>query len=445
MKFTKDKVLITCLMIALVICQWFSVAISPENKYSWLISLFIWVAGVYTVRKSVPMLIFYFFLFSYFFVPFHFFFNNKIISGYSTYFHEVHYLNEVSVINSMFIAAINCMLYGVNESRLLAIKMWAKKSSFIFYISLMLIIPLIMFGASGESILSGGYGSSVASKSAIYEYVAVLFIIPLVFYERKPAQTLSLIFVALYYIGKTLLYGSRLELIQLGLLLFFFYSDYARLISRVKLILMFCFAVLVIKLMGRVREDPFAFIDSLNSWSSLFSYFTVADTGLYLMTNSGDVFYASMRLLGLINIGILDIEYRFISFLSFIFNLPLSFSEFKNYSTLSSFQSEVYRTGGGGLISVYFYVWFGYVGVVLSGLGVGYIFKKLHSNCSLFFRMYGLSILITFPRWFPYSPIGFVKISIIVVIIYCLSLALSKEIKAIKVRYFSSLFVRPLK
>lgn len=431
----KTNYLTVLCIFSIVFIQTASFLIVPENSHSWLLTIIVWFFGLFIVRRSIPMLIFYGFVFSYLFVPYYFFIGGKIISGYSTQFHDVYLLNKISVINSLFIASMSCMLLGINDRTLIKISMWTRGNSIVFYLSLLLIIPLITFGASGESILNGGYGNSVASKSAIYEYVAVLFIIPLLYYEKKAIQTFCLVLVISYYVGKTLLYGSRLELIQLGLLLFFYISDYARMISRAKLILMFSIGILVVKILGDIRGNPLAFVESITSMSSFISYLVTEDNGPYLMSNSGDVYYASMRLLGLIDIGVLDIEYRTISFFSFIFNLPLSMSDFKNYSTLSSFKSDVYRTGGGGLISVYFYVWFGYIGVLLSGLAVGYVFKKFHSNGSLFFRIYGLSILITFPRWFPYSPIGFVKVSIILAIIYYFSLAFSREVRKVRGNY----------
>ncbi len=369
---------------------------------------------------------------SYFLIPYQHFVLGKIISGYSVLFHEPYLVNKVSIINSIFLSSLNIMLFKVNDSGIKKLDNWTKSNSIIFFCSLLVILPLIHFGASGETILNSSYGATKSEKSAIYEYVAVFFIIPILFTNKSKLQLFFLYGCLFFYISKTLMYGSRLEMIQSGLLFFFFFYNYARDISKKKLIVTFLFLIFTVKLLGMIRSNPVEFLYYITDVGLFWEYLTRGNDSLYIQTNSGDVYYASMRLIGLIDTGVMSITDRLLSLCSFIFNLPLSLSDYKTYANLASYKSDIYPTGGGGLTPVYFFVWLGYFGVVIGAIFIGYIFRQFHYSNNMYFRIYGLSLLITFPRWFPYSPIGFMKISIIITIFYFVCLSLSTKIKDIK-------------
>jgi hypothetical protein len=155
-----------------------------------------------------------------------------------------------------------------------------------------------------------------------------------------------------------------------------------------------------------IRSNPVDFISGYYLQYFDPRNFLFSDNNLtYLASNQGDVIQSSGRILGLIQNNILSFSDRLLSFFSYILSPIIPSKLLPEYSNLASYKQDLYRSGGGGLIGVYFYTWLGLVGPIISGIFIGYFIKSFYSKNSIYYKLYGLCILITFPRWYAYNPI----------------------------------------
>lgn len=416
--FSKGEIFKILFFLTLILFQYMINQINVENNYSWIATLVVWLVGAYTARGSLPVFLIFIFIFSYVVVPFHFFILHKKIGIYED-FQSIYLINHVSFLNTLFISVLTLFLSNIKDINLVKPSKWVRSNNFVFYISLIPCLLSIYYGISGNSLLDSGYGTGNSEKSPLHEYFIIFIFFPLIFKEvNNKFHELIVILIVFAYSFKTIIYGGRIEVLQAGLLYCYLTYNYLKDISKIKLYLLGFLMFFIMSILGAVRGNFYQIISDPDMVEILKLIFISNNSSPYLLTTSGDVYYASMRMLGMINVGLLDFETRIVSFLSFLFNFLLSFSQLKGNANLAALNSDVYPVGGGGLIATYFYVWLSYFGVILSSAFIGYSIKKFHENSGVFFRVYGLMLLVTFPRWWGYTPINLTKLCFAAVIIY---------------------------
>ena len=300
----------------------------------------------------------------------------------------------------------------------------------------------ILFGTSGQNILESGlYNVAQESKSSLNEYF-ILFYCFLYLSRPKNIKKYNLILFSIFsfYVIKNLLYGGRIEILQLCLLMLLLkYTNYIKKKYLISLILIGTYLSLVFSF---IRNNILDFLTGDN----VFKYFNpinFLNTGSsvninYLASNQGDVIHSSSRILGLIEEGFLGTVERLFSFgyyltssfIGFIIKLP-------DYWNVAIFKQEIYQSGGGALISTYFYTWMGVVGPALAGLFIGFVIKQGYITNSNYVKIYLILILCSYPRWIAYSPIHLFKFCIYGVIIYFIFELITKTI--IKIQKFNQI------
>ncbi|MBW8327115.1 MAG: hypothetical protein K0M50_20290 [Prolixibacteraceae bacterium] len=128
------------------------------------------------------------------------------------------------------------------------------------------------------------------------------------------------------------------------------------------------------------------------------------------MTNQGDVAHASARMIGLIDIGILDFENRISSLFYYIISIFTKGYTFSDLGSLALYKKEIYQSGGGGLMPVYFFVWLSYWGVILAGYIVSKIVNIFITSNNSYLLLYAALVISTYPRWLAYDPITMFKL-----------------------------------
>lgn len=397
----------------------------PSNENAWVISLVIWCYGVIGARKSLPLLVFYFFIFSYIKVPYYHYVEQRQISIYTDFQSEI-LINKVAFLNTMFLALLSFLVSGLRDSMLVNPQDWCRSNKFVFWLSLLPCLIAIIFGLSGETIFTAGYGSGLSSKSALHEYFIVFFLFCLLFMGRNNRLHWAIVFVlGVTYSLKTLIYGGRIEVIQLILLFGFVGFNYLKSYSRIKIFVLSGVFLGIMTSLGVVRGHFYSLITSGDPLLKFVEILIAPDNNPYVLSTSADVYYASIRLLGMLEAGLLELDFRLSSFLAFLLNLPLSLSSLRESANLASLHGNIYPTGGGGLIATYFYVWFGYVGVIVSALSIGFVIRKFYASKGFIWRAYGIAVLVTFPRWWAYTPINLTKLCVVAVLLYLFYLALT--------------------
>jgi len=347
-------------------------------------------------------------------------------------FQTDYYLNKVSILNGLFLIVFGSILFNVNQKNMVSIDSIKKPNRLFFYISVILFFICAHFGMSGDTILTSGYGASERSKTSLFEYSIVFFLLALFFSNDYKSTKLLLWAMVIYFSLKCLLYGGRIEVIQIVLAFLYAQTNFFRTWSLKKLYSCLFIAVIFLIIIARIRINPLLIFTLFEAPMVLFNFSPISKTGI-VSSNYGDVLQASARMIGLVDTGIWNLEFRIRSFISYVFNIFFFGTEFKDEANLALRDQQTYGVGGGGLIAAQFYVWLDWLGPILSGVFVGGIIRKglrLNAHKTLF--IYVFTLLVTFPRWYAYGPLALVKIAVITTVFYILFCNISFLLKEIK-------------
>jgi len=383
--------------------------------FSFAIFISILVIRVYRYSQPIFIMMSFFFLYVIFLIPY--FYYGVNISYYTEY-NNYDMFTKTLIYHTIFIVALYIFSKKnkFDTSERIVDKLNFKNSIFAYAISIFMMVFIIVFGKTGDNILdTGGYGRSGGGgflNLAIYEYFYI-FVITAFIYSNKNPYLLRLIgIVSSVYAFKALLYGSRIEVIQIALLLFILFFE--KKISTLRLVFYGVLGYLFFDIFGLLRQDINSFFVNIKNYE----LFQVTSDRGFVSSNQGDVFYSSAVLVSAIEYGVYDILFRIKSFLGFISQifLPSRFTSLD--AQLSVIIKNLTNTGGGGLISIYFFSWGGLFGIVFIAKYISFILHKLYISKNQYLLIYGIMVLTTYPRWFAYGPIALFKLSGYVIIVY---------------------------
>lgn len=309
-----------------------------------------------------------------------------------------------------------------------------KPSKITFWIISTILVFILFFGIQGDNVLvSGGYNNfENIQKSTLHEYFILIFLL-LILYAPKHGLYKNIIRLFLFfYVVKTLLYGGRIEVVQIFLLFFYLFYLFKNKI-KTRYILLFLFLGIYFNgIVSNIRSNPKIILEQ--NYSSLFNpkeVFALDLKNPYISSTEGDVVHSSARMVGLINTNELTISDRLISFTSYIISPFIPPSYLSDLSNLSTYKQDLVQSGGGGLISTYFFCWMGYLGPIIAALFIGVFINRFFELYSPGIYIYGLCLLTMFPRWFSYNPIFLIKFSLYAVILFYVlkTLTLNKTTK----------------
>jgi hypothetical protein len=395
----------------------------PESKVISALGLVLCLLYTIKFRKSMIALFPFLFFASYNYAAVQFFYQGIEIA-YFKGFGDALSVNKIVVINSVFIFTLGNTISSYWVTRKMDLDAKAYKSKYMFWLLFAVGVLMIQFGIQGQNMLvSGGYGAG-ATKTSMHEYfILVYFLILLVKPRGNIVYTIAVWGIYLVYCVKTLLFGGRVEIMEISILLLAYYWLLPKKENRVLLILLILFAFYVSNIISHVRTNPVRFLKG--DYISYFNPFYETPRNnksvkRALGNNQGDVLQSSGRMLALVEDGIMDNGTRIKSFFSMLGSIVLPTSALPVYTNLAAFhQVSPYRSGGGGLVSVYFYVWMGYLGPVLIGLFLGsFINKGFKPGVNFAFRIYAVILLIMYPRWFAYGPIIIFKFCFLTAMMY---------------------------
>ncbi len=399
-------------------------AFDNEGKYIFMLVSIINVIYLFRFSKVIPIFIVLLFSLLYVIEMRHFFSSGLRISYWNS-FQEAKYLNKALVLHALFLFPFVFLSLFSDDNKFPTFDEIRRNNYVVFYFSIISFFILTHIGIKGETVLNSAYGSNDSEKTALYEYGIIFFIIANIYSSKSFLQKFIILFGLIWFSVKSVLYGGRVEVLQIGLAFLYMSYNFAHDIERKKLIIYGLVGLLLMTVIGTIRGNPELIFSLMNGSFSIEMIFSPPRNGI-VSSNFGDVMQASSRMIGLSDTGIWDLSFRISSFISFLFNIFLYGMEFKNASNLALADQAVYGAGGGGLISSYFYVWLGWIGPVLSGfwLVLTFYFGLYKNKNNIFLYIYAFALLVTFPRWLAYSPIVLVKFGVFSMIflmfMYCI-------------------------
>jgi len=381
-------------------------------QYIWLLQLAALIAVILYYRASSLIMLFLVFIVPYFYTPKYFFVNGINISHHAS-FQNGASINFLILLNLLFLAGFLLGCRKIVDSNINRLQVYGMFTNpFIFHLMNSILIFALLYGLQGENVfVSGGYYQGEVSKSTLHEYFIAFYLLAALFANPKSKfDFYVLILFYLFYVLKTLIYGGRIEVLQLSILVFFLFTNIFR-GNKLKFYLLLGIGFFLSYIVAAIRSDPFIILEPMKLFS-----ISETDGPEIISSQFGDVNQSSLRVLGLMDVGGIELEQRFLSFMSVVFGFFLPSSYMPDYFDLAQYKQNEFTSGGGGLISAFSYVWLSFFGPAFFGFFVGSAYRFLyHSNNILLFT-YGLLVAITFPRWFAYYPINLFKFCLLPVI-----------------------------
>jgi hypothetical protein len=390
---------------------------------------------VIVYRKFKPFAILILFVIPYTLVAYLHFNNHEfpLHLGSRIEFDNEKYYSNVFVILALFWAVFTLVLPKLKAPLVLRNYIQFKNQPLFFYAILFFQVFILLYGRTGGNIFqTGGYGSADSNTTnlgggAIFEYFLIFYPVAYIYSNKNKFKLNLLIFLALIYCIKSILFGGRIEALQCLLLIFVLHLDDHK-TSLFKIILFSIIPVLFFVLFGFVRSSPdLNFIEIVEIIVNNINF-----AGYTFFGNQIDVYYSSTRLYGFIDLNIISLYERFQIFLYNIAAIFTPYSLLPIKANLALFKQDEYTAGGGGLFPIFFYVYLSYYGVIFIATLLGYFFSRIirfKFSTSNYFLIYMIMVVSTYPRWYAYSSNVMYKFCLYSIIILFIINSLSKYLK----------------
>lgn len=406
-EFVLRKIIILMIGLALLLIN---IAYQNVSVLVSMYSIFVIVILLIKSRNSQPIMFLYVFLLSNSILPFLFFLFELEISSRTLYQTSYHFSMTINyqllfILSIYFFSKNN---YNPFSKRLVDFK--CKNNLYLFVLSILVIWFIIIFGKTGTNIFSaGGYGNvntSGLGGTAIWEYHLIFFIAAYYFSGKKNIQTKIIALSAFSYMFKDLALGGRIATIQLVILLFILY--YENYFKNKRLVIYGTIGFVFMVIFAEIRSNLL-----LSSFGDMLEKFK---NPYVLLSNQGEVFYSGTVFIELTKLEFVDWPYRIKSFFGNMISVFLPSKFNMGEAQVAWIASRnLGGTGGGGLISSYFYFWGGPIGVIAIGAYISFLLNNAYTVKNIYFKFYIIMAIVTVMRWHSYNPITLFKSSFYVI------------------------------
>lgn len=304
----------------------------------------------------------------------------------------------------LFISLI-ALFYKPEKTKLVNIDLNIKKNSVIFWALIVFLIYIFMTGNLGQS------GSSVYTVriTPLYEYSTLIFLMAYYYSGKNKYSLLALTSLATLFILQDFYTGGRITSIQLAILLAI--TVFRKLLSIKNIVLAALVGLVVVSMVGAFRSDfSMDAIDMSSIIERLTESYLVFDTPVY-------AYYASATHIAatpLVSWGL-----RGLSLLAFVGAIFVG--EFTTLSNVTSFVDQnFYINVGGGVLPSHMYFWFGWSGIIIIALLICWLLSRLNRMNNDFRKLVLITIIVTVPRWYLYSPLLLFRPIVLLFIMYSL-------------------------
>jgi hypothetical protein len=352
-------------------------------------------------------------------ITFYQYFVNSLYISYWDDFQNINVVKRVLLSHSLFIFTLGNLTSTKKAVFNFNFRENFRSNKILFYGFFIICILLLIFGIQGQSLLNGSSyaNQEFTSKSTLHEYFILFYLFLILFSSQNKFEKIVIKVLFIIYVLKTLIYGGRVEVLEIFLLWFLLFF-----LNKIKLQTVLFFVLIGLygsNVVSNIRSNPIQFLSGNDLGYYFDPLFLFDHKSKYdiISSNEGDVIQSSARILGLIDNEHLSFSQRIISSVLYFISPVVPASFMPSYSNLSTYKQDIYRSGGGGLISIYFYAWYWYFGPVIIAIFLAFFINKFFLSSSLYYYIYGVAIFTTFPRWFAYNPIMLVKFCLYAVII----------------------------
>lgn len=294
-------------------------------------------------------------------------------------------------------------------------------NNLLYFICIGIMVFITIFGSSSDSLLNtGGYKRAQINNFMnlrIIEYILIFISLSYKFSGDSKFKKMIILGIAGICGLKQLLFGGRILILQMLILIFLLFFDNRMKTRKVIVYALMCYVLFNIA--GFVRND---IKYAINNPTKILRYIKpqpyIYNGKEIWITNQGDVMHTSAVHMGLVEDGIIDSKMRKEASIYYVLRLIIPQKFLPKIATLTGFCMSYAPCGGGGFISSYFYVWFSYLGPIMIGIIIAKIVSNLYVEKSESMQLMKLIFMSTFPRWFAYEPLVLFKMSLYMCIVY---------------------------
>ena len=259
----------------------------------------------------------------------------------------------------------------------------------------------------------GTVGSYSSNTNPAYEYSIVAFIMLWYGSGPKGRTRMFLVAYAVLYIIQGLLFGDRSSAFPMMIALFLLQTNVRPSLPVLLVIglggIVFSNVIDIFRTTGEINDQFFTKLVDKGFYSNTVSYSFYAGVAItvfgdYLGNTAG--YFWNLVLATFLGNSNVDVNLAIMA---------------KN-----AYPSLFNR--GGGLTSSFFNFYFGYIGVVVAGLVIGAVVRKLSARDTLLCNLLTTTLMCFFIRWYVYYPIALTRTALLVpVVIYVAYCILSKS------------------
>ena len=385
-----------------------------------ILSLYIAIVVLYPLVRSLKsgdyhITILCAFMFSYVSIPINYYWLDLHIN----YYNECESPSTVYKVLQILVLFHSILLFKLKFSKSSEANhiLFSEKNDIVFYIMAIMSFMFITFGSTGEDIFeAGGYSNALQTKSSslLFAYSLIPISLSYIYANDKTQKIIAYSLIG-YFCVKDLLFGGRVDSLQLLLIIFVLRLQYIW--SKKTIIIAAAVGALFFLSWGILRSDiNLGLVGAISEQlSSLFGERNVDfQTG-----NSAEVYYSSVRIIYLIEHDFLTWGMRLQSLAYFCLSSVVPYSALPELANLSAYLQTTYWSGGGGLGPVFFYAFAGWIGVIVFALFIAWCVNLLTTkNSSKYVYFYAVLLLATTPRWYAYYPTQIIKFCVVGALLY---------------------------
>jgi|GEM_PF-629464 len=374
---------------------------------------------IFKFYRTIPLFLLFVFVFLYTRTFNYFLIDNVDISFWSD-FQTKPIINKVLINHTTFMFFLGNLIPSNIGIKVMDFNAYFKFNKSVFFSLLLVGVLILIFGLSGETLLERARYNDLESveKSTLHEYFILIYLFIFIFSPKGKFYDYTLKVLIGIYAIKTILYGGRIEVIQITFLFLYLKYVFKKKIKPYYIVILVLFGFYFINIISNIRSRPQDFLQgNVGEVFSLTNIFITNKDVSYISSNEGDVIQSSARMVGLVETYNISTQQRLYSFLCYLASPLVPASIMPDYANLATFKQDSYGSGGGGLISTYFFVWLGYSGPIIIALIISMLIKYFYKFQNKGLIVYGICLLCTFPRWFAYNPIFLVKFCLYAVIL----------------------------
>ena len=303
----------------------------------------------------------------------------------------------------LFISTLSTFINGgvVDECKMSreSINRFRWSNGFISMVGLIVLNAILLYGtfSIGQTFSAGSY---TEISSTVYEYSVVLFVMVFLFSNTHKYIEIALLGYSVLFVSIFCIFGDRSSAFMYILAVLCLYFP-----QKLTVVKSLCFG-----LGGIVFSNIISAFRSLGSDLSVTNVLlAIVQKGLYQDTVSW-AFYGGLTVMALRVYANQPIKF-FYGFVLSVLGFSSKYSDPVSYAR-DNF-SALYNAGG-GIFPLFWYSWFGMVGVVLGASILGIILHVFFSPCSQTKYKFNISCMIILfsLRWYIYSPLNLFRSAI---------------------------------